>query len=78
VQTLNFFFKKSSEIFIIRTLEILLKAKPLERVPYSVDMPFDSSITWWRFVEELAMTGLSSKEEMKQLLQGNANKPLKI
>lgn len=68
----------TSGIFSIRTLEMLLKVTPLERVLYSVDTPFESSVTGWRFVEELARSGLFSEEEMEQFLQGNAKKLLKI
>ena len=68
----------TSGIFSVRTLNMLLKVTPLERVLYSVDTPFESSVTGWRFIEELARSGLFSKDEMEQFAHGNARKLLKI
>jgi len=68
----------TSGIFSVRTLEMLLKVTPRDRVLYSVDTPFESNVTGWRFIEELAGSGLFSKDEMNQFVQGNAKKLLSI
>jgi predicted TIM-barrel fold metal-dependent hydrolase len=68
----------TSGIFSVRTLEMLLKVTPVERVLCSVDTPFESNVTGWAFIEELARSGLLSKDEMDQFVQGNARKLLKI
>ena len=68
----------TSGIFSVRTLEMLLKVTPLERVLYSVDSPFEKSETGWAFVEEIARSGLLSKEELEQFVSGNARKLLKL
>jgi predicted TIM-barrel fold metal-dependent hydrolase len=68
----------TSGIFSVRTLEMLLKVTPLERVLYSVDTPFETNATGWKFIEELARSGLFSNDEMEQFVQGNAKKLLKI
>lgn len=67
----------TSGSFSVRTLEMLLKVTPLDRVLYSVDTPFETNVTGWRFIEELAHSGLLSNE-MEQFVQGNARKLLKI
>ena len=68
----------TSGIFSVRTLEMLLKVTPLGRVLYSVDTPFETNATGWKFIEELARSGLFSKDEMEQFVQGNAKQLLKI
>lgn len=68
----------TSGIFSIRTLEMLLKITELDRVMYSVDTPFESSARGWQFVEELASSGLFSKEEMENFVSGNTRKLLRI
>ena len=68
----------TSGIFSVRTLEMLLKITTLDRVLYSVDSPFENSVTGWKFVEEVAKAGLLNKEEVELFVSGNTKKLLKI
>lgn len=68
----------TSGIFSVRTLEMLLKVMPLDRVLYSVDTPFESSETGWKFIEEIKKIGILTDSELEKLTSGNAKKLLKI
>ena len=68
----------TSGIFSVRTLEMLLKVTAIERVMYSVDSPFEKSETGWKFMEEVARSGLLSEEEMNLFSYGNAEKLLHL
>ncbi|KAK6385751.1 hypothetical protein LTS17_001323 [Exophiala oligosperma] len=68
----------TSGIFSVRTLEMLLKVTPLERVMYSVDSPFEPSARGWQFIEEVAESGIFSQDELEMFVGGNAKKLLKL
>lgn len=68
----------TSGIFSVRTLEMLLKVTALERVIYSVDSPFELSVTGWNFIQEVAKSGIFTTSEMEQFAYGNAKELLKL
>lgn len=68
----------TSGIFSLRTFEMLLRVTALDHVMYSVDSPFERSVTGWRFLNEVAASRILSQEELVQFARGNAARLLKI
>lgn len=62
----------TSGIFSTRTLEMLMKVTAFNRIMYSVDAPFEKPETGWRFLEELARSGVLTTEQLADLAYGNA------
>lgn len=68
----------TSGIFSLRTLEMLLKVTSLGKVLYSVDSPFETSARGWQFIEEIAQSGMFTKEEFEMFAGGNAKTLLRL
>ncbi|KAI2602296.1 amidohydrolase 2 [Hypoxylon sp. NC1633] len=68
----------SSGIFSVRTLDMILKVTNKDRILYSVDHPFSKNSEGWKFIQELAESGLLSKEEQDMFAYGNAKKLFKM
>ena len=65
-------------MFSVRILEMLLKVTPLSHVLYSIDTPFIDSARGWKFIEDLAESGVLSKTELDQFAAGNAKELFKL
>ena len=68
----------SSGIFSVRTLEMLMKVTSMDRILYSIDAPFNSSELGWKFIEDIAASGVLTDEEMDMFVHENAKKLLKL
>lgn len=67
----------SSSIFSVRALEMVLKTTRIERLLYSIDGPFNKSKIGWKFIQEIADSGIIS-EELEMFAFGNAKRLLKL
>ena len=59
-------------MFSVAPVACLLRFCKIERILYSVDYPFSSNEEGKVFIDELARSGLCSKEEMDKIACGNA------
>lgn len=53
---------------------MLLKVTPFSHVLYSIDTPFMESARGWKFVEEIAKSGILSENDLEQFVSGNAKR----
>ncbi|KAI1381227.1 amidohydrolase 2 [Hypoxylon crocopeplum] len=68
----------SSGIFTARTLEMVLKVTKKDRVMYSIDTPFNTSMEGREYLKELAENSSLSKEDLDMFAFGNAKKLFKL
>lgn len=57
---------------------MLLKVTKRDRVMFGVDYPLADCMDGWRFVEEVARSGVLSEEEMDMFAFGNAERLFKL
>lgn len=65
-------------MFSVAPMACLLRVCKTERILYSVDYPFSSNEEGMDFMDELARSGLCSKEEMDKIAYGNAEELLGV
>jgi predicted TIM-barrel fold metal-dependent hydrolase len=68
----------TSAFFSKRALEQLRAVGGMGRVMYSVDYPFSGMRDGWEFVEEVARSGVLTREEMDGWAWGNAEELLRL
>jgi predicted TIM-barrel fold metal-dependent hydrolase len=68
----------TSAFFTVRAFQQLRQIMPIERIMYSVDYPFSSMSDGWKFVEQLAESGVLKDREMDMFAYKNAERLLKL
>ena len=62
----------SSSIFTVKTLEMVLKTTKSESLLFSIDTPFIKSEVGWKFLQDIAESGLLCAEELNMFAFDNA------
>ena len=66
----------TSGMFDIEPFELVLKTTSIDRIMFSVDYPFESTLQSWQFMEKIRLSGLVSGPEFSKIAHGNAERLL--
>jgi predicted TIM-barrel fold metal-dependent hydrolase len=68
----------TSGMFSVNPLATVLRTTKVERIMYSIDYPFESIHEGWTYLQELAGSGMVTKEELDLIAFGNADRLLRL